>query len=243
MKYYLLALILFAGAVVCSCKKTNGSFTNVLFYNGTWSVPGITAAWDGSAIITAPVTPGQSSGTADKPYLQEPAGTHLLTLKVGVDTFINKNIYTTTGAGTSFIFYDTSAAAGGAVGVLQLTDDLARTDTAEINYRFIDLSPDTTAAADVWLVNGVTDSIRLDTAASFIGINAAPSVLQTFTTMKYHGEAYTIKVKKTGTEQVFASVPNYVFAVRNAYSIIFSGLSAGTGNTGFVLSVLHHPTQ
>jgi hypothetical protein len=243
MKYCTLVFILIAAAGIVSCKKTGSITTNVLFYNATWSVPGITAAWNGSPIITTPVAQGQSSGTPDKPYLQEPAGTNLLTLKVGADTLVNKNIYTTAGQGTSFLFFDTSATVGTAVGILQLTDNLTPTDTAEINYRFIDLSPDTTAAADVWLVNGATDSIRLDTAAVFIGINTIAANLQAFTAIKYHGEAYTIKIKKTGTEELLATIAGYVFAERNAYSIIFSGLSAGSGSTGFTLSVLHHPTQ
>jgi hypothetical protein len=242
MKYCLLVILITAAGIV-SCKKSNSSNTNVLFYNATWSLPAITAAWNGNAIITTPIMQGQSSGTADKPYLQEPAGTNLITLKAGSNILVNKNIYTTAAAGTSFLFYDTSVSASPAIGILQLTDDLTPTDTAEIKYRFLDLSPDTTASADIWLVNGVTDSIRLDTAAVFIGQNAIASAVQLFTTMKYHGEAYTIKIKKTGTEQLYASLPNYVFAVRGTYSIIFSGLSGGSGSAGFILSVLHHATQ
>jgi hypothetical protein len=240
MKYCMLVILIAVVAVV-SCKKTNSSNASVLFYNATWSLPGITAAWNGNNIITTPIAQGQSSGTANNPYLQVPAGTNLLTLKTGTDTLVNKNIYSTAFSGTSFLFYDTSNVPGSAVGILQLTDDLTLTDTAEIKYRIIDLSPDTTATADVWLVNGVTDSIRLDSAAVFIGKNPLASSLQAFQLpIKYHGEAYTIKIKKTGTEQLYASIANYIFAVRNAYSIIFSGLSTGTGSTGFTLSVLHH---
>jgi hypothetical protein len=242
MKYFVL-IILVAACMIVSCSKTNSTTANVLFYNGSLSLPALTAAWNGNSITATPILQGQSSGTADKPYLREAAGTNLLTLKAGTDTLINKNIYTTAASGTSFLFFDTSAAAGSTVGILQLTDVLTPPDTAEINYRFIDLSPDTTAAADVWLVNGVTDSVRLDSAATFIGTAPDIASLQTFTAIKYHREAYTIKIKKTATEQLYASIPAYVFVLRGTYSIIFSGLATGSGNSAFKLSVLYHYTQ
>ncbi len=242
MKYNLL-LIAFAAVVFVCCKKTNSSNTNVLFYNGTWSLPAITAAWNNNSIITTAIAQGQSSGTADKPYLQEPAGTNLLTLQAGTNTLVNKNIYSTYASGSSFLFYDTTVATGGTVRILQLTDDFTPPDTAEINYRFIDLAPDTGLTADVWLVNGVTDSLRLDSAAVFIGPSALASSVQAFTTIKYHGQSYTIKIKKTGTEDLYASVSNVSFTVKSIYSIIFSGLLNGAGNTGLKISVLHHATQ
>jgi hypothetical protein len=241
MKYWTLS-ILIATCVFVSCKKTNSYNTNVLFYNGTWSIPAITAAWNGNNITTTAIARGQSSNTLLSPYLQVPAGTNLLTLKAGNNTLINKNIYSAAATGTSYIFFDTSAAVS-AVGILQLTDALTLPDTASINYRFIHLSPDTSAAADVWLVNGATDSIRLDTAATFTGIAPDVASIQTFTNVKYHGEVYTIKIKKTGTETILASADNFTFAPRGIYSIIFSGLSTGSGSTGFILSVLHHLTQ
>ena len=242
MKYCLLVIAV-AVVVFVSCKKTNSSNTSVLFYNGTWSLPSITAAWNGSSITTTAIAQGQTSGTAEKPYLQEPAGTNLLTLQAGTNTLVNKNIYSTYALGSSFLFYDTTIAAGGTVQILQLTDVLTQPDTAQINYRFIDLSPDASATADVWLVNGATDSLRLDSAAVFIGKGALASSVQAFTTIKYHGQAYTVKIKKTGTEQVYASISNFTFTVKGVYSIIFSGLPGGSGSTGFKLSVLHHATQ
>ncbi|GAC1603380.1 MAG: hypothetical protein NVS3B8_14490 [Chitinophagaceae bacterium] len=236
-------MILMAAGMIVSCKKTNSYYSNVLVYNASWSLPAISAAWNGRSIVTTAIVQGQSSGTANKPYLLVPAGTNLVTLKAGNDTLINKNIYTTTAGGHSFLFFDTSAATGSTVRILQLTDDLTPPDTAHIKYRVIDLSPDTGATADVWLVNGVTDSIRLGTAMTFIGKDAQATSVPAFAAIKYHGEAYTIKIKKTGTEQLYASIVSYIFTVKGVYSIIFSGLSTGSGSTAFKLSVLHHNRQ
>ncbi|MEP6746075.1 MAG: hypothetical protein ABJB86_00030 [Bacteroidota bacterium] len=245
MKYSLL-ILLFVAAIIVSCKKTNSSNVNVLFYNGTWSVPAITAAWNGNNVITTGIAQGQSSGTSFSPYLKEPAGTNLVTIKIGTDS-LSKNVYAASSAGTSFLFYDDSSAAavtGTAISVLQLTDDLTLPDTASINYRFINLSPDTSATVDVLLVNGTTDSLGLITASgAFIGAGADPAAVQPFLNQKYHGEGYTIKIKKSGTEALLASVPNYFFAVRGIYSIIFSGVSTGSGSTAFKVSVLHHFAQ
>jgi Domain of unknown function (DUF4397) len=239
MKYGLVIILIGAG-VFCSCKKTNSSNANVLFYNATWSKPAITAAWNGDNIISTALAQGQSSGSADKPYLQIPAGTNLVTLKAGNDTLANKNVYTDASIGNSIFFFDTSIAAGSTVRILQVTDDLTEPDTAQIKYRFINLSPDTSATADVWLVNGVTDSIQLTTGSAFIGKSAVATSVPSFTAVKYHRETYTIKIKKAGTQTLFASIPGYVFTVRGVYSILFSGLSTGAGSTGFKLSVLYH---
>jgi hypothetical protein len=243
MKYwYWLMMLLITTGIFISCKKTNSNNANVLFYNGTWSLPAITAAWNESPVITTAVAQAQSSGTADKPYLQLPAGTNLITLKAGTDALVNNNIYTAATGGNSFLFFDTSTTKA-PVRILQLIDDLTQPDTAEIKYRFLNLSPDSSLTADVWLVNGSTDSIQLSVQGAFVGKEALAVSLATFTAIKYHGQTYTIKIKKAGTGQVFASVAGYIFAVRNSYSIIFSGLSNGTGNAGLKLSVLHHQTQ
>jgi Domain of unknown function (DUF4397) len=241
MKYGLL-IILIAAGVFCSCKKTNSSNANVLFYNATWSAPAITAAWNGDNIITTALAQGQSSGTNNKPYLQVPAGTNLVTLKAGNDTLANKNIYADASAGNSIFFFDTSAVAGSTVRILQVTDNLTPPDTAQINYRFINFSPDTSATADVWLMNGATDSIELKAAAAFIGKDAVATSVPAFTAVKYHQQTYTIKIKKAGTEILLASIAGYIFTARGVYSIIFSGLSTGTGSTGFKLFVLYHQT-
>jgi hypothetical protein len=93
---------------------------------------------------------------------------------------------------------------------------------------------------DLWLVNStLADSLRLDSAAVFIGAGALPSQLQSFGNYKYHnGSSYTVKVKRTGTEQVLASVANYLFMEKGIYSIIYSG--SATAATGLKLSVLKH---
>lgn len=236
-------LLVFTTACIFSCKKTSSTNANVLLYNATWSVPAISAYWNGNNIATAGIAQGQSSGTNLAPYLQVPAGTNLVMLKAGSDTLINKNIYTPATGGNSFLFFDTSVVKAPAR-VIQLTDDLAAPDTARIKYRFINFSPDTAAVADMWLVNGSTDSLELKSVISFVGSTATATSLPAFEVpdFKYRGQAYTIKIKKTGTGIVMASIPDYVFAVQGVYSIIFSGLSNGTGVTGYKLSVLHHKT-
>jgi len=234
-------LMLFITAFIVSCKKTNSSNANVLLYNASWSLPAVSAYWNGNNITATALAQGQSSGTNQAPYLQVPAGTNLVTLKAGSDTLVDKNIYTPAAGGNSFLFFDTSVNKAPAR-VLQLTDDLTPPDTARIKYRFINFSPDASAIADLWLVNGSTDSLEIKSNIAFVGSTATATSLPAFEVpdFKYRGQAYTIKIKQTGTDIVLASIPNYVFAVQGVYSIIFSGLSTGSGNAGLKLSVLHH---
>ena len=232
------------GLWLLSCKKTSSSNANVLLYNASWSLPGVSAYWNGTGIAATAVAQGQSSGINAAPYLHVPAGTNLVTLKAGTDTLVNKNIYTPAAGGNSFFFFDTSVNKAPAR-VLQLTDDLTPPDTARIKYRFINFSPDTSATVDLWLVNGSTDSLEIKSGIAFIGSTASAASVPAFEVpdFKYRGQAYTIKIKKAGTDAVLASIPNYVFAVQGVYSIIFSGLSTGSGATGFKLSALHHIAQ
>ena len=231
-------------ACIGSCKKTESSSANTLFYNATWSVPAVSALWNGNKIFPSVIAQGQSSGTKLTPYLQVPAGTNLVTLKAGNDTLINKNIYTPAAGGNSFLFFDTSVNQAPAR-VLQLIDDLTPPDTARIKYRFVNLSPDTAATADLWFVNGSTDSLSLKSSIPFVGSTATASSLPAFEVpdFKYRGQPYTIKIKKAGTETLMGAVPDYVFAVQGVYSIIFSGLSTGSGPSGFTVSILHHAVQ
>ncbi|MFT3933760.1 MAG: hypothetical protein QM726_09115 [Chitinophagaceae bacterium] len=233
--------VLFGAIVFAACKKTNNTNANVLFYNGTWSLTAISALWNNTSVINPALAQGQSTRNADSPYLQLQAGTNLVNIKTGSTSFLEKNIYASASNGTSFIFFDTSAT-GGKANILQLTDDLTLPDTFHINYRVLYLQPDTSVKVDVWLVNGITDSVRLDTARTFIGATAEASSLQTFSTLSYHASSYTVKVKQTGTENLYASINSYPFVIKGIYSIIFSGLHAGTDSASFKLSVLHHRT-
>jgi len=238
MKYSLL-IVLMATCFFGGCKKTNNISASVLFYNATWSLPSVSAAWNSTDIITAPLSQGQVSGTADSPYIKVPAGTNLITIKTNASVFIDKNIYATAASGTSFIFFDTSTVQSPAR-MLQLTDDLVVPDTFQLKYRMLNLVPDTSIKIDLWLVNGTTDSALLDSAGTFIGATAAASSVQTFTARSYHGGNYTVKIKKTGTEEIYQSLAAYPFAIKGIYSIIFSGLPNSSGS-GFKLSVLRHP--
>ena len=239
MKYVLLLLV--GTGVFVSCKKANGYNANILFYNASWSLPSISAAWNDGSVVSS-LAQGKVSGTADAPYLQVPAGTNLVTIKAGSTALLNKNIYTASAKGSSFIVFDTSTGSF-PVRILQLTDDLTLPDTTQVKYRILNLVPDTAVHVDIWLVNGATDSIRLDTAGSFIGSTVAASAAEPFTSFSYTGNRYTVKVKKTGTQQVYTSLANYMFAKQGIYSIIFSGLLTGTGATALQLSVLYHHTQ
>ena len=221
------------------CSKTGTINTRVIFYNATSSVATLSATWNDHALLSSALAQGQSSGSPSAPYLNAPAGTNLLTVVAGTDTLLRKNIYSKASGGTTFILYDTAMPAGRPQ-ILQLTDDLSLPDTATIKYRLIDLSPDSNARADVWLVNGTTDSLRLDSAAGFIGPVPSATAVQAFNSIKYHGEAYTLKIKKTGTGLVMASVNGFALVARGIYSFIFSGISSGAGATGPKITVLQH---
>ena len=241
MKYVLLMI----GICVClvlACKKTNSFNARVLFYNASWSLPAVTVSWNEGAATGTALAQGTSSGTADSPYVALPAGTNLVTIKSGTTELLNKNLYTAAAAGSSFIIFDTSAGTAPAR-ILQLSDDLTLPDTAQLKYRLLKLVPDAAMAVDIWLVNGATDSIRLDTAGVFIGATTTADAVQSFTATSFHGGAYTVKVKKTGTQQLYASLANYPFAIKGIYSIIFSGLPAGTGAAALKVAVLRHPPQ
>jgi hypothetical protein len=241
MKYVLLMTVVVTGIFV-SCKKTNSFNARVLFYNASWSLPAVTAAWNEGVVPGGALAQGSSSGTADAPYVALPAGTNLVTIKSGSTELLNKNIYTAAAAGSSFIVFDTSAATAPAR-ILQLSDDLSLPDTAQLKFRILHLVPYAALGVDTWLVNGVTDSIRLDTAGVFIGTTATADAVQTFDTKSFHGGSYTVKIKKTGTQLVYASSASYPFAVKGIYTIIFSGLPAGTGAAALKVSVLRHPPQ
>jgi hypothetical protein len=231
----IIVAILLSCSAIIACKKTAAINAPVLFYNATYSLPSFTVSWNNGQVLTNAITPGHSTNTADSPYVEVPGGTNLVTLKVGANTLFEKNIYTPAGFGNSFFLYDTGTVAG-AAGILQMSDDFTVPDTASINYRLLDLCPDPSVLADVWLVHGTTDSVNIATSTTFIGQDAAGASYQAFNNIKYHNEQYTIKVKNTGTEQLFASINMYPFVVRGLYTIVFSGTAA----TGFKLTVLHN---
>ena len=236
MKYF---VFLFSLAIVlASCKKTSVAPAKLLIYNATYTIDALSASWNGVAITPTPLAEGQVTGSANTPYLLLPAGTNNLVLKSGNTVLVDKNIYTSSVNGYSMIVWDTNAVAG-ISNVIVLPDDLTVPDTAAINIRRIYISP-AADTVDLWLVSStLADSVRLDSAAVFAGAAAVPSQVQTFGSYKYHnGSSYTVKVKRTGTEQVLASVANYPFMEKGIYSIIYSGL--GTSASGLKLSVLKH---
>jgi Domain of unknown function (DUF4397) len=240
MRYVLLILIVMVG--IASCKKTNSYNTRILFYNASWSVPAVSAAWNETGIVSTALAQGQASGTAAAPYLEVAAGTNLITIKAGSTELLDKNIYAAAAASSSFIVFDTGTAAG-APRILQLTDDLTLPDTGRFKFRLLKLSPDPTVKLDTWLVSGTLDSLKLDSAGIFAGALAEASALQAFTPLIAPAGSYSIKVKKTATNEVVAAVANYPFSNQGIYSFILSGLPSGTGAAGYKLSVLRHPTQ
>ncbi len=226
--------------VLFSCKKTAVAPARLLIYNATYTIDALSASWNGVGITPSPLSEGQVTGNADAPYLLLPAGTNNLVLKSGTTPLIDKNIYTNSINGYSMIVWDTNAVAGTS-NIIVVPDDLTVPDTASVNIRRMYLSP-AADTVDLWLVNStLADSVRLDSAAVFIGAGAVPSQVQSFGNYKYHnGSSYTVKVKRTGTEEVLASVVSYPFLEKGIYSIIYSGLSTGTGGAGPRLSVLRH---
>jgi len=235
-KYFLTGLLLLV--VLAACKKTSSYNAGVLLYNGSWSLPALSAQWSGNAIVSGSLAQGVVSGTADSPYVPVPAGTNLVTIIAGANTLLDKNIYTGTDTYNSFVVFDTSAVSSSPQ-VLQLTDDLSIPDTAQLKFRVLHLVPDT-IKIDTWLVNGTSDSLRLDTAGAFIGKDAGAiaSGLQTFTSTSFHGGSYSVKVKKSGTEQLYASLPAQSFLVQGIYTFVFSGLTNGSGAAALKVSVV-----
>lgn len=237
--FYLLSLLL----IVAACKKTSSYNAGVMLYNGSWSIAAVAANWSGNAIVPAALAQGGVSGRADSPYVAVPAGTNLVTVLAGSNTLLDKNIYTGTASYNTFIVYDTSLSAA-TPQVLQLTDDLTKPDTGTIKFRVLHLVPDT-IKIDTWLVNGSTDSLRLDTAGAFIGKDAVASAssLQTFAPASFHGGNYVLKVKKSGTEQLYASLPAQTIFVQGIYTVFFSGQTNGTGAAALKVTLVHHPVK
>ncbi|HTL08393.1 MAG TPA: hypothetical protein VL307_09065 [Chitinophagaceae bacterium] len=236
----LLLVVLLAVAVV-ACKKTNNVSASILVYNASWSANGITMALNGTPIIAQPIAQGSSSGTADSPYIKIPAGTNNITVNTGSSVLVDKNVYASAAFGNSFILFDTSVQQR-PTRILQLSDDLSLPDTFRIKYRVLNLVPDTAVKVDILLVNGSTDSLPLVTNGSFAGNTVSASTLQSFTAVPYHGENYSIKIKKAGTGELYTTL-NYPFSIQGIYSIIFSGLPAGNAGAGLKLTVLRHPAS
>lgn len=237
MKYPV--FILSIALILAGCKKTTVvAPAKLLIYNATYIIDALTASWNGVAITPAPLAEGQVTGTPEAPYLLLPAGTNNLVLKNGSTLLIDKNIYTSNTGGYSMIVWDTNAVAATS-NILVIPDDLTTPDTAAVNIRRIFISP-AADTVDLWLVNSsLADSARLDSAAVFIGAAALPSQVQAFGSYKYHnGSSYTVKVKRSGTEEVLASVANYPFMEKGIYSIVYSGNEAAV--SGLKLSVLKH---
>jgi Domain of unknown function (DUF4397) len=239
MKYYLFVLLIVAAAFV-ACKKTAGTTSKILLLNATYSIPALTAELNGIPVTNTALSQGQVSGTPDIPYQNFPAGTNNIVLKSGTNVLADKNLYTGPANGYSIMVYDTSQSAGNAKNILILTDDLTVPDTAAVRLRFINCIPDT-LLVDVLLVNtNGADSVALISSAAFIGATATASSLQSFNAIKYHGQSYNIKIKKAGSQELLASVNNYLFKEREIYSFVYSGLPTGSGATARKLVVIHH---
>jgi hypothetical protein len=240
MKYLLLT------AIICpffvSCSKSAGTTSRVLVCNAGYSQTSLTASWDGYAFLSTGLAQGQVSGKPDSPYARVAAGTNNIVLKLGTTVLLDKNIYASPTGGYSVVLYDTNAMAV-SNRVLVLTDDLTRPDTFSIRFRILDCVP-TQDSVDIWLVNQTqADSIRLDSAAAYIGSTVLEENIQSFAPAKYYGGAYTVKIKKTGTEQVLATLSNYPFNIQEIYSIVYSGIPAGSGASGLKITVFRHPQQ
>jgi len=238
----LLLIVLLCTVFYVACKKTNNVSANVLVYNASWAYSGITLALNGNLLTTQPIAQGGSSGTADSPYIKIPAGTNAVTVNNGSTVLLEKNIYASAAGGNSIIFFDSSTQQA-PPRVLQLTDDLSLPDTFRLKYRVLYLVPDTAVKADILLVNGTQDSVPIVTNGVYAGSALAAGAVQTFNVLSYHGENYSIKVKKTGTNELYTTLTNYPFAVKGIYTIIFSGLPGGNASSGLKLSVLRHPVQ
>ena len=242
MKYHwFVLLIVIAGFV--SCKKTAGTTSKIMVLNATYSIPALAAELNGIPITNTALSQGQVSGTANAPYQNLPAGTNNIVLKSGTNILSDKNLYTGPANGYSILVYDTSQLAVSTINTLILTDDLTLPDTASIRLRFINCVPDT-LLTDVVLVNiSGADSVLLLSNAPFIGAAASATSVEVFNAIKYHGQAYNIKVKKAGSQELLAAENNYVFIEREIYSFVFSGLPAGNGATARKLLVVHHAFQ
>jgi Domain of unknown function (DUF4397) len=242
MKYHWFVLLIGMAGFV-SCKKTAGTTSKIMVLNATYSIPTLAAELNGIPITNTALSQGQVSGTANAPYQNLPAGTNNIVLKSGTNILSDKNLYTGPGNGYSILVYDTSQVTGNAINTLILTDDLTLPDTASIRLRFISCVPDT-LLTDVVLANSSgADSVVLVSNAAFIGAAASATSVQPFNAIKYHGQAYNIKVKKAGTQELLAAVNNYVFIEREIYSFVFSGLPSGSGATARKLLVVHHALQ
>ncbi len=238
MKYLLLSVMLLS--LFTACKKSAGTTSRVLVCNAGYSQTNLTGSWDGFAFLSTGLAQGQVSGKPDSPYARVAAGTNNIILKLGSSVLLDKNIYASPTGGYSVVLYDTNALVP-SNRILVLTDDLTRPDTFSIRFRTLDCVP-TQDSVDIWLVNQTqADSIRLDSASAYIGSTVLEENIQPFAVAKYYGGVYSVKVKKTGTEQVLATLNNYPFNIQEIYSIVYSGIPAGTGPSGLKITVFRHP--
>jgi hypothetical protein len=223
--------------MVAGCKKNSSYNSQLLIFNGGYSVGALQAGLDGNALLSPALAPGQLSGTSTQPYLKVPAGTHDLQMFSGAQSFLEKNIFTGSSQFFSILIYDSSTAMSSPVPLL-LSDNLNNPDTAVAAARFLNLAYDT--VVDVVLLNA-TDTIPWVGASRFIGPSPDPNSLQGFQALK-HGN-YRVYFLKTGTSQVFFSPTDSVrLAGGKFYSVVLRGKLAGAGAGALQLNIIQHPT-
>lgn len=233
----ILLIFLAICVVAAACNKQVSTNSRLVVFNGTHSVNSLSVNWNGALVTSSPLAQGQFSGSTTTIYTDIAAGTNNILVKNGTNQLLEKNIFSQPLSNYTLLAYDTSKNAG-STRLLYLTDNIVsavETDTAYI--RFLSLVPGNTAVDLILLRPVKNDTIFVN--RSFIGKDADEKDIEVFSERKA-GPVTGIKINKTATNEVLISSGNYSFEKKSFYTIVFSGLTSGTGTAALQLKILKH---
>lgn len=222
--------------VSVACNKQTSTSARLVVVNGTHSLTALSAKWNGNNITPTPLAPSQYSGNASSIYTEVAAGTNNIVLQNGATVLFDKNIYARPVDAYTLLAYDTNKLAN-STRFLYLTDNIQPQQTDTMHVRFLYLAPDA-IPVDVILLKPVKND-TIFTNIGFIGKEANERVVEVFIEKKA-GDVTGVKINKTGTNEALLTSGSYSFQKKSFYTIIYSGLTGGTGNSAPQLVLIKH---
>lgn len=143
-----------------SCSKTDDTITgrtNIALVNAAYPPGSLDLASSGVIINSPSVNFGETSGTANNPYLSTNAGVRNFTITNASGAIYNANYHIGIDRNYSLLVFD-SLNAGGSVKTLLVNDDLAVPDTDFAAVRFFNLSADA-GIVDVNLISSTDTAV------------------------------------------------------------------------------------
>lgn len=212
-KFALSACIICVAALLSSCLKSNTTdyappVSLVSFFQASPDQPALDLYFNNNRVNLSPINYGTGLD-----YFRAYSGVRTINIDTyGVMTQLFSDTATLRANQVYSLFLATDKTSKPALVLLNDTISQPQPNTASI--RFVDLSPDA-PNVDLVLNNNTTVSNK-----TYKGFSTFLPVTGNTT--------YNIQVKQTGTSTVLATLSNISFSTNRVYTIIFSGLVAGT---------------